>query len=58
MKRYKIRGLWEYDDETGEGLYWSNRFGWVPEDEADKFSEEESEELRLPMGGVWEEQNE
>ena len=56
MKRYKIRGLWEYDDETGEDMYWSNRFGWVPEDEADEFSEEESEELRLPLGGAWEEQ--
>ena len=56
MKTYKIRGLWEYDDETGEGLYWSNRFGWVREDQADVFTEEESKELRLPMGGVWEEQ--
>ena len=57
MKTYKIRGLWEYDDETGEGLYWSNEFGWVREYQADVFTEEESKELRLPMGGVWEEQN-
>lgn len=56
LARYKIIGLWEFDEETGEQLYWSNRFGWVPEDEADEFTEEESAELRLPLGGEWEEQ--
>lgn len=56
MKRYKIVGLWEFDEETGDRLYWSNRYGWVPEDEADQFTEEESDELNLPLGGEWEEQ--
>ena len=55
LARYKIIGLWEFDEETRDRLYWSNQFGRVPEDEADEFTEEESDELRLPLGGEWEE---
>lgn len=56
MKEYKIISRWEEDDETGEKLYWNNQFGWVPRYDADKFDETESKELRLPLGGEWEEQ--
>lgn len=32
---------------------WSNAYGWV-EDDYDTFSDEEKENLQLPMGGKWE----
>ena len=45
----------ERDPETGEMLYWSNDWGWVDEDMADLFTNEEKNWLSLPIGGKWEE---
>lgn len=37
-------------DEPG---FWSNAHGWTSQDEADRFTEEERDTLRLPNGGHW-----
>lgn len=44
----------ETDEESGELLYWSNDFGWVPVEQSDIFYEAEVNYLRLPIGGTWE----
>jgi len=41
----------EYSVE--EPLFWSNNDGWVDKDSADRFTEEQKENLNLPDGGKW-----
>lgn len=36
-----------------KGLFWNNSQGWVDAREADLFSEAESKNLCLPIGGKW-----
>ena len=38
----------------GEQLYWSNTIGWVSSPDADVFTEDEHDCLRLPIEGRWE----
>lgn len=52
--RYVIAAIDEYDDETGDRLYWSMDCGWVSYDTADDFSAAERAAARLPTGGRWE----
>ena len=49
-----ITSTTEIDDETGEGLLWSNTEGWISGDNYDTFTNEEKETMNLPIGGQWE----
>lgn len=53
--RYVIKGTHERDDETGAPLYWSNQegAGWGLLSEAETYTEDERNRLRLPVGGEW-----
>jgi hypothetical protein len=51
---YLIKFLVEFDDETGQNLYWSNADGWVSRETATTFSREEIRNARLI--GKWEEE--
>ena len=42
----------EFDDD-GRALYWSNTEGWVPADQATRFTEQESQTLSLPADSFW-----
>ena len=53
---YIIRSTTERDDATGRPLYWSNRDGWVYQDDATVFLDtEQAVYMWLPIGGAWEE---
>jgi len=43
----------EVDDETGNPLFWSNRFGWTSILNADQYTPREKEITHLPLGGEW-----
>ena len=34
-------------------LFWSNEMGWVDIQDAEIFTKEEREKLRLPLDGIW-----
>lgn len=36
-----------------DDLYWNNAIGWVDAGSADQFSDQEREELNLPLEGKW-----
>lgn len=38
---------------ASERLFWNNHDGFADRASADKFSEEEMQTLRLPIGGRW-----
>lgn len=50
--RWMIRST-EETGEFGEPLYWSNDQGWVPINDADTFSDDEQQQLVLPLTGYW-----
>jgi hypothetical protein len=39
-------------------LYWNNTMGWVDRELADVFTEEDTQELNLPIDGIWVEADE
>ncbi len=39
-------------------LFWSNEDGWVTKESATRFSKDETTYLNLPIGGIWEAENE
>ena len=39
--------------EPSDARYWSNEFGWVPENQATQFTYREMQTLDLPAGGYW-----
>lgn len=39
--------------ETDSNLFWSNEDGWVNQASATRFTTEERQSLRLPIGGNW-----
>jgi len=41
------------DVEAPVPLYWSNKNGWAPFFDSDKFSYQEAKSVNLPMGGAW-----
>lgn len=41
------------DEDEHEQLWWSNYQGWVSIDDADVYTPDEHDTLRLPMGGKW-----
>lgn len=51
--KYVIQSKTEHDDD-GIPLFWSNTMGWVSLMDADLFSEDDRNQLNLPLGGVWE----
>jgi len=53
MEIFAIGGKSEKDDVTGKRLFWSNKDGWVPLEQADRFTRDERNALRLPIGGIW-----
>lgn len=48
-----IKSTIETDEETGEPLYWHNGDGWVEIESATSFTEEDTEWMNLPAGGIW-----
>ena len=49
---YKIASKYEVN-EGSYPLWWSNAEGWVEFEDSDDFEDEIIENLRLPMTGVW-----
>ena len=47
-----IRSL-DPDTYDGQPLYWSNVDGWVSLDTADRWSDADRTNNRLPFGGIW-----
>jgi hypothetical protein len=39
--------------EKDGDAYWSNELGWVSLEDSDRFTREEQQTLRLPVGGYW-----
>lgn len=52
-KLYIVRGKNERHEETGEVLYWSNKYGWCNKADADLFTASEVMRFDLPIGGEW-----
>lgn len=49
---YKIASKSEVSEELYP-LWWSNAEGWVEFEDADEFEDAEIDSLRLPLTGVW-----
>lgn len=47
---YRIQNIEHGDDMA---LFWSNELGWTDKIEADTFTQDERNELNLPIGGQW-----
>lgn len=44
----------EVDDETGEPLYWSDKYGWVELSEASEYTQEQANAVEhLPADSYW-----
>jgi hypothetical protein len=52
VTQWAIVGDAEQDDD-GTPLWWSGDVGWVGRQDAELFTAEEREQLRLPIGGRW-----
>jgi len=52
MRRYAIYSASESRKE-GEPMYWSNKHGWVPLDQADTYTENETSQFNSAVGGRW-----
>lgn len=52
MAKWIIREVAEYGPDDEE-LFWSNTYGFQSIREANIFSEEEQQEVNLPVGGEW-----
>jgi hypothetical protein len=45
--------MYEIRNNSDNSFAWSNKFGWVDDDEYDLFTEKEKNELNLPINGRW-----
>ena len=50
---FLIKNPTEACPTTGETLFWSNIDGWVSKDCADQFTKQDTAEMSLPLGGIW-----
>jgi len=44
---------WVIRNRIETNLYWNNDVGWCELVSADRFDQEEKDELRLPIDGIW-----
>jgi len=54
-RMFRIRSMFEYDDEDESYLYWNKEVGWSSFEDSTWFSPEERHSTVLPLGGQWEE---